>query len=124
MKIEMDSAPTINKPGQLKQKAQAPIGQTGRVHQSEQWKIPEAHSNCPSQIWCSPLSIKNSYLCEWIKWCNARGSTKSLQRSYSVESMNSNTECIVASLDLEGITNNKNTWNHLAVCKQISTITF
>ena len=32
MEIEMDSTPTIKKPGQLKQKAQAPIGQAGRVH--------------------------------------------------------------------------------------------
>ena len=28
----MNSMPTIKKPGQLKQKAQAPIGQAGRVH--------------------------------------------------------------------------------------------
>ena len=28
----MDSMPTIKKPGQLKQKAQAPIGQAGTVH--------------------------------------------------------------------------------------------
>ena len=28
----MDSTPTVKKLGQLKQKAQAPIGQTGRVH--------------------------------------------------------------------------------------------
>ena len=32
IEIEMDSTPTIKKPGQLKQKAQAPIGQAGRVH--------------------------------------------------------------------------------------------
>ena len=50
----------------------------------------------------------------------SRGSTKSLQRSYSVESMDSDTAHIVASLDLEGITNNYNAWNHLAVCKQMS----
>ena len=31
MKIEIDSMPTIKKPGQLKQKAQSPIGQAGRV---------------------------------------------------------------------------------------------
>ena len=32
LKIEMDSTPTIKKPGELKQKAQAPIGQAGRVN--------------------------------------------------------------------------------------------
>ena len=32
MEIEMDSTPTIKKPRQLKPKAQAPIGQAGRVH--------------------------------------------------------------------------------------------
>ena len=32
MEIEMDSIPTIKKPGQLKQKSQAPYGQAGRVH--------------------------------------------------------------------------------------------
>ena len=31
-KIEMDSMPTIKKPEQLKQKAQAPIGQARRVY--------------------------------------------------------------------------------------------
>ena len=56
--------------------------------------------------------------------CNAQGSTKSLQRSYSVESMDSDTDCIVASLNLEGITYNYNTWNHLAMCKQMSSISF
>ena len=32
MEIETDSIPTIKKLGQLRQKAQAPIGQAGRVH--------------------------------------------------------------------------------------------
>ena len=54
------------------------------------------------------------------KQCNAQGSTKSLQISYSIESMDSDTECI----NLEGITNNYNTWNPLAVCKQMSSISF
>ncbi len=43
------------------------------------------------------------------KQSNAQGSTKSLQRSYSIESMDSDTDHIVASLDLEGITNNYKT---------------
>ena len=32
MQTEMDFPPTNKKPGQLKQKAQAPIGQAGRIH--------------------------------------------------------------------------------------------
>ena len=40
LKIEMDSMPTIKKPGELKQKAQASIGRAGRVNmnRSVQWK--------------------------------------------------------------------------------------
>ena len=56
------------------------------------------------------------------KQCNAQGLTKYLQRSYSIESMDSDTESIVANLNLEDITNNYNTWNHLTVHKQISLI--
>ena len=40
------------------------------------------------------------------KQSDAQGSSKSLQRSYSIESMGSDTDRIVASLDLKGITNN------------------
>ena len=32
LKIEMDSTPTFKKPGELKQKVQAPIGQAGGVN--------------------------------------------------------------------------------------------
>ena len=38
------------------------------------------------------------------KQCNALGLTKSLQRSYSIESMDSDTDCIVAKLNWEDIT--------------------
>ena len=62
MEIEIDSTLTIKKPGQLKQKAQAPIGQAGRVHTNTEviserprgtFKLP------PSQIQCNPFTIKN-----------------------------------------------------------------
>ena len=56
------------------------------------------------------------------KQSNAQGSSKSLQRSYSIESMDSDTDRIVASLDVEGITNNYKTLINLAVCKQMSSI--
>ena len=54
------------------------------------------------------------------KQCNAQGSTKSLQRSYSVKSMDRNKDSIVASLDLEVIT----AWNYLAVRKQMISVNF
>ena len=57
----------------------------------------------------------------WInKHCNALGSTKPLQRTYSIESMDSNTDHIVASLNLEEVLNNYNTWNYLTVGQLIS----
>ena len=107
--IEMDSTPTIKKQGQLKQKAQTPIVQAGRVHTNTKvigerpggpFKLPPAKFNTvpsPSRT-KSPMGMN--------KQSNAQGSTKSLQRSYSIESMDSDTDCIVANLDLEDIINN------------------
>ena len=43
------------------------------------------------------------------KQSNAQGTSKFQQRSYSIESIKSHTDHIVASLDLEGITNNYKT---------------
>ena len=40
------------------------------------------------------------------------------------DSMVQKADRIIASLNLECITNNYNTWNHLAVCKQMSSISF
>ena len=108
----MNSTPTIKKSGQLKQKAQVPIGQAGRVHMNTKviserprgtFKLPPAKFNTvpsPSRT-KSPIGMN--------KQSNAQGLTKSLQRSYSIESMDSDTDRIVASLDLEGITNYCNT---------------
>ena len=42
------------------------------------------------------------------KQCNAHGSTKPLQRSYCTESIDSDTDYIVANLNLEEIINNYN----------------
>ena len=56
--------------------------------------------------------------------CHKTQPTNSLQRSYSIENMDSDTDRIVASLDLKGITNYYKTWNHLAVRKQMSSIPF
>ena len=58
----MDSTPPIKKLGQLKQKARAPIGLAGRVYMNTE-VISESPGGTfklhPSQIWCSPLTIKN-----------------------------------------------------------------
>ena len=40
------------------------------------------------------------------KQCNAQGSTKSLQRSYRIESMDSDADPIVANLNIEKKNNN------------------
>ena len=112
LRIEMDSMPTIKKPGELKQKAQAPIGQAGRVNMNTEviserpggtFKLPPAKLDAvpPPSRAKSPMRID--------KQSNVQGSTKLLQRSYSMESMDSDTDRIVASLDLEGITNNYKT---------------
>ena len=60
--IEMDSIPTIKKLGQLKKKAQVPIGQAGRVRMNTKVNSERPGSTFklpPSQIQCSPLSINN-----------------------------------------------------------------
>ena len=43
------------------------------------------------------------------KQCNAQGSTKPQPRTYSIESMDIDTDRLVASLNLEEIINNYNT---------------
>ena len=46
----MNSTPTIKKPRELKQKAQTPIGQAGRVNMNTEVisERLEAHLNCPT----------------------------------------------------------------------------
>ena len=81
----MDSMPTIKKPGQLKQKAQASIGQAGRVYTNTEvinerpggtFKLPPAKFDAVP----SPSRTKGI-----DKLSNAQESTKSLQRSFSIE---------------------------------------
>ena len=52
------------------------------------------------------------------KQCNAPGSTKSLKRFYSIESMGSETNRIVANFNIEDAINNFKAWNYLTVCKK------
>ena len=96
LQIEMDSIPTFKKPGELKQKAQALIGQAGRVNTNTEvfsersggtFKLPPAKFDtvASSSRAKSPMGIDEQ--------SNAQGTSKS----------------IVARLDLEGITNNYKT---------------
>ena len=55
------------------------------------------------------------------KQCNVWELTKSLNRSYSMDSENNR---VVANLNLEDKINNSNTWNHLTACKQMSPVSF
>ena len=94
LKIEMDSMTTIKKPGELKQKAQAPISQAGRVNTNTEVfserpgstsKLPPAKFDAvPSSRAKSPMGID--------KLSNVQGTSKPLQRSYSIESMDSDTD--------------------------------
>ena len=109
IEIEMDSTPTIKKPEQLKQKAQAPIGQARRVHTNTEViseKPGGTFKLLPAKFNAVPSLSRTKSPMGMNKQSNAQGSTKSLQRSYSIESMDSDTDRIVSSLDLEGITNN------------------
>ena len=102
MEIVMDSQSKSQ--SSLKQKAQAPIGQAGRVYTNT-----KVNSKRPGGTFKLPSTSRTKSPLRMNKYFNAQGSTKSLQRSYSIESMDSDTDCIVASLNLEGITNNCNT---------------
>ena len=56
-------------------------------------------------------TLKNKVTLQ-IKHRNAQGSTKPLWRTYCTESNDSDTDCVVASLNLEEVLNNYNTWNY------------
>ena len=75
----------------------------------------------PESTFKMPLRTKSP---KKIKQDNAQESTKPLQRTKSIESMDSESECIVASPNLEEVLNYYNTWNHLIVGKLISKLSF
>ena len=104
------------RPEQLKQKSQLPISQTAKIQMNSKvnkerlgstFKIPSTTK--------SPITTKPS---------NSQPPTKPLQRTYSIESMDCDTDRLVASLNLEEIIKDYNTWNHLTVGKLISSVTF
>ena len=83
---------------ELKQKSQAPISQAAKIQMNTRVNNERSGNTLkmPSRT-KSPIRIKQY---------NAQGLTKPLQRTYSIESMDSDTDCIVASLNLEEIINN------------------
>ena len=115
------------KPEQLKQKSQTPISQAEKIQMNTKVKnerpgsafkmlSTKFHTTTPTSTTKSP--IRNN------KQCNAQGSTKPLQRTYCRASMDSDSDRVVASLNLEEIVNNYNTCNHLTVGKLISSLSF
>ena len=106
------------RPEQLKLKSQGPISQAGKIQQNDT-KMNKERPGSKFKM----LSKTKSPI--WIKQCNARGSTKLQQKkNYSMESMDSKTDRIVSSLNLEAILNNYNIWNHLTVGKLKCPLTF
>ena len=117
----MDSTLTIKKLGNLNRKHRVQMARYMNTKGNSErpgstFKLP------PAKFDTVPSASRTKSPMGMNKRCPAQGSTKSLQRSYSVESMDSNTDFIVASPNQEGITNNYNTT--IAVHKQISLISF
>ena len=88
------------RPEQLKQKSQAPISQSVKIKMNT-----KVNKERPGSTFKMPSRTKSPIR---TKQCNAQGSTKPLQRTYSIE-MDSDTDCVVASLNLEEIINTYNT---------------
>ena len=104
------------KPEQLRQKSPTPISQAEKIQMND-----KVHNEKPGSAFKMPSRTKSPIK---IKQCNTQGLTKLLQRTYSIESMNSDTDCIVASFNLEEIINSNNSWKHLTIGKLISSFTF
>ena len=105
-------SPKKSKP--IKQNPVAFLDQSGKnlyQHQSEQWKTKTTFkllqtklSRDPSESrikW--PKRINKQNHTNKQKWCNAEGPTKSLNRSSSIESMDIETDNIIANLNLADI---------------------
>ena len=103
-------------PEQLKQKSQLPISQTVKIQMNT-----KGNKERPVSTFKIPSSTKSPIR---SKQSNAQQPMKPLQRTYSIESIDSDTDCVVASLNLEEIIKNYNTWNYLTVGKLISSVTF
>ena len=89
------------RPEQLKQKSQALISQAAKIKMNT-----KVSKERPGSTFKMPSRTKSPIR---TKQCNAQGSTKPLQWTYSIESMDSDTDRVVASRNLEEIINNYNT---------------
>ena len=104
------------RPEQLKQKSQLPISQTMKIQMNTKVNKEKPGSTFKiSSTTKSPITTKQF---------NSQQPTKPLQKTYSIESMDSDTDRVVARLNLEEIIKNYNTWNHLTLGKLISSVTF
>ena len=90
--------------------------QTGKIQMNTQMK-----NEKPGSTFKMPSRTKSPI---WIKHCNTQGSTKPLRKTYNIESMDSDTDHVVTSLNLEEVLNNFNTWNYSTVGQLISSLTF
>ena len=89
------------RPEQLKQKSQLPISQTTKIQMNT-----KVNKEKPRSTFKIPSKTKLSIT---TKPSNSQQPTKPLQRAYSIESMDSDTDRVVASLNLEEIIKNYNT---------------
>ena len=89
------------RPEHLKQKSQAPISQATKIQMNT-----KVNKERPGSTFKMPSRTESPIR---TKLYNAQGSTKPLQRTYSIESMNSDTVYVVASFNLEEIITNYNT---------------
>ena len=88
-------------------KRRLPFAKLGKYRWTPKWKTRKHLQN----------ALKNSHLYK-------SNTVMPLRRIYSIESMDSDTDHIIASLNLEEVLNNYNTWNYLTVGQLISSVTF
>ena len=81
------------RPEQLKQKSQLPISQTAKIQMNT-----KVNKERPGSTFKIPSTTKSPIR---TKQFNAQQPTKPQQRTYSTESMDSNTNCVVAALILK-----------------------
>ena len=86
---------------QLKQKSPVPISQARKIQMNT-----KVNNERPGSTFKMSSRTKSPIR---IKQCNDQGSTKPQRRTYCIESMDSDTDRIVASLNLENLLNNYNT---------------
>ena len=96
------------RPEQLEQKSQLPLSQTVNIQMNTKVNKERPRSTFKiSSTTKSPIRTKQS---------NAQQSTKPLQKTYSIESIDCNSDRVVASLNLEEIIiKNYHTWNQLTI---------